>query len=164
MLNRKTQYALRALEYLALQEGKKHVLISDIAAARDIPLKFLENILLELRHEGILLSKKGKGGGYGFRIPAKQIPIARIIRIMDGPIAMLPCASLYYYERCSHCDENNCGLHDLMVSVRDANLRILEHTTLADLAAGKTKKPRLATAKPKAGKAATAKASPRKRS
>jgi len=164
VLNRKTQYALHALEYLALQEGKTHVLISDIAEARDIPLKFLENILLELRYEGILLSKKGKGGGYGFRIPPKEIPIARIIRIMDGPIAMLGCASLYFYERCSHCNENNCGLHDLMVSVRDANLRILERTTLADLAAGKTKKSRERAAKPSTGKAVAAKSVRQKRS
>ncbi len=142
MLNRKTQYALRALEYLALREGKGPVLISEVSEARNIPLKFLENILLELRNEGILVSKKGKGGGYGFQTPPREIPIARIIRIMDGPIAMLPCASLYFYERCSQCDESDCGLHDLMVSVRDANLRILENTTLADLAAGKTKLPR----------------------
>ena len=142
MLNRKTQYALRALEFLAQQEGKGPVLISEISEARNIPLKFLENILLELRKEGILASKKGKGGGYGFLKPPGEIPIARIIRIMDGPIAMLPCASLYFYERCSHCDESDCGLHDLMVAVRDANLRILEGTTLADLASGKTKLPR----------------------
>jgi len=148
VLNRKTQYALRALEYLAKREAQGHILISEIAEARNIPLKFLENILLELRHEGILLSKKGKGGGYGFRIPPDQIAIARIIRIMDGPIAMLPCASLYFYERCSQCDESDCGLHDLMVSVRDANLRILENTTLADLAAGKTKLPKPPDAHP----------------
>lgn len=142
MLNRKTQYALRALEYLALHEGKGPVLISEISEERNIPLKFLENILLELRKEGILASKKGKGGGYGFLIPPSEIPIARIIRIMDGPIAMLPCASLYFYERCSQCDESDCGLHDLMVAVRDANLRILEGTTLADLASGRTKLPK----------------------
>lgn len=148
MLNRKTQYALRALEFLAQRAGKGPVLISEISVARDIPLKFLENILLELRKEGILASKKGKGGGYGFLIPPGEIPIARIIRIMDGPIAMLPCASLYFYERCSHCDESDCGLHDLMVTVRDASLRILEGTSLADLASGRTKLPRASAVLP----------------
>jgi Rrf2 family protein len=134
MLNKKTQYAFRALEYMARSNSKGPVLIQEIADAKKIPLKFLENILLELRKEGILESKKGKGGGYLFHIPPNKIPLARIIRVMDGPIAMLPCVSLYFYERCSQCDEHNCGLHDIMINVRDANLRILENKTVADLA------------------------------
>jgi Rrf2 family protein len=134
MLNKKTQYAFRALEYMARRNSKGPVLIQEIADAKKIPLKFLENILLELRKEGILESKKGKGGGYLFHIPPNKIQLARIIRVMDGPIAMLPCVSLYFYERCSQCDEHNCGLHDIMINVRDANLRILENKTVADLA------------------------------
>jgi Rrf2 family protein len=133
MLNKKTQYAINALIFLAEHEPYTPVLISDIASKKKIPLKFLENILLELKKEGILESKKGKGGGYFLKIPANKIPIADIIRKIDGPIAMLPCASLYFYERCQNCDEQNCGLHDIMIEVRDANLKILENKTVADL-------------------------------
>jgi Rrf2 family protein len=108
-------------------------LISEIAERKHIPLKFLENILLELKKEGILDSKKGKGGGYFLKLAPSKIPLARIIRKIDGPIAMLPCVSLYFYERCADCDEHNCGLHDVMILVRDANLKILEKKTVADL-------------------------------
>jgi Rrf2 family protein len=133
MLNKKTQYAFQALMYLAENQDKGPVLIAEIAAAKKIPLKFLENILLELRKAGILESKKGKGGGYFLNLPPSKIRLADIIRKIDGPIAMLPCASLYFYERCSNCDEKNCGLHDTMIEVRDATLKILEGKTVADL-------------------------------
>lgn len=133
MLNKKTQYAIKALIYLAELQDKGPVLIADISKKKKIPLKFLENILLELKKEGILASKKGKGGGYFLNVPASKVPLADIIRKIDGPIAMLPCASLYFYERCKNCDEKNCGLHDIMIQVRDANLKILENKTIADL-------------------------------
>ena len=133
MLNKKTQYAFQALMHLAEQKDKGPVLIADIAKKKKIPLKFLENILLELRKAGILESKKGKGGGYFLKVAPNKIKLADIIRKIDGPIAMLPCASLYFYERCKNCDEKNCGLHDTMVQVRDANLKILETKTVADL-------------------------------
>jgi Rrf2 family protein len=133
MLNKKTQYAFQALMYLAENQDKGPVLIAEIAATKRIPLKFLENILLELRKAGILESKKGKGGGYFLNLPPSKIRLADIIRKIDGPIAMLPCASLYFYERCSNCDEKNCGLHDTMIEVRDATLKILEGKTVADL-------------------------------
>ena len=110
------------------------MLISEIAKKKKIPLKFLENILLEMKKDGVLDSKKGKGGGYYLKLPANKIPLARIIRKIDGPIAMLPCVSLYFYERCKNCDENHCGLHDTMILVRDATLKILEKKTVADLA------------------------------
>jgi Rrf2 family protein len=134
MLNKKTQYAFKALMYLAEQSDKGPVLISEIAKKKKIPLKFLENILLEMKKDGVLDSKKGKGGGYYLKLPANKIPLARIIRKIDGPIAMLPCVSLYFYERCKNCDENHCGLHDTMILVRDATLKILEKKTVADLA------------------------------
>jgi Rrf2 family protein len=133
VLNKKTQYALQALQYLAEHQEQGPVLISEISQAKKIPLKFLENILLELKKEGILASKKGKGGGYLLAMPPDKIPLARIIRLIHGPIAMLPCVSLYFYERCANCDEDNCGLHDTMIQVRDATLRILEGKTVADL-------------------------------
>ena len=134
MLSKRSQYALKALSYLAEKYQKGPVLISEIARKKKIPLKFLENILLELKIMGVVDSKKGKGGGYFFRLPPRDVPLARIVRLIDGPIAMLPCVSLYFYERCRNCDEKQCGLHDMMILVRDANLRILERKTVADLA------------------------------
>jgi Rrf2 family protein len=133
MLNKKTQYALKALMYLAEHKDEGPVLISEISVKKKIPLKFLENILLELKKDGILESKKGKGGGYYLSKAPNKIPLARIIRLIHGPIAMLPCVSLYFYERCRNCDEKHCGLHDIMIDVRDANLKILEKKTVADL-------------------------------
>lgn len=134
MLSKKTQYAFKALMYLAQQEEKTPVLIAEIAKKKKIPLKFLENILLELKKAGILDSKKGKGGGYYFAVPPSQVPVAKVIRMLDGPIALLPCVSLNFYERCKNCDEKSCGLHDMMVNVRDATLKVLEKRSLADMA------------------------------
>jgi Rrf2 family protein len=119
---------------MAEKPGGEPTLIAEIAEKRSIPLKFLENILLELKKSDILDSKKGKGGGYFFRVDPKDIPLAKVIRLIDGPIAMLPCVSLYFYERCKNCDEVRCGLHDTMIEVRDATLRILENKTVADIA------------------------------
>ncbi len=133
MLSKKTQYAFQALSYLAQQSDKAPVLISEIAKKKKIPLKFLENILLLLRKDGVLESKKGKGGGYFFKLKPKQITLARVIRLLDGPIAPLSCVSLHFYERCRNCDEKHCGLHDMMIKVRDANLKILEKKNIADL-------------------------------
>jgi len=110
------------------------VLISEIAKKKKIPLKFLENILLELKSIDVVESKKGKGGGYFLKKDPKKIRVADIIRKVNGPIAMLPCVSLYFYERCKNCDEKNCALHDMMIEVRDATLNILEKRTLVDLA------------------------------
>lgn len=133
MLSKKTQYAFRALEVLVGKYEQGPVLISEISRKKKIPLKFLENILLELKKDGILESKKGKGGGYFLVHKPSKIPVARVIRVVDGPIAMLPCVSLYFYEKCKNCDEKHCGLHDIMIDVRDAQLAILEKKTLADL-------------------------------
>lgn len=133
MLSRKSQYAFKALTYLAARYDEGPVLISEIARKKKIPLKFLENILLELKKAGILDSKKGKGGGYFLKKTPTKVTVASVIRLLNGPIAMLPCVSLYFYERCKNCDEKNCGLHDMMVEVRDASLNILEKRTLQDL-------------------------------
>jgi Rrf2 family protein len=137
MLSNKTQYAFRALTYLVDKYDQGPVLISDIARKKRIPLKFLENILLELKKAGILESKKGKGGGYYIKQDPSKTSIAAVVRIVNGPIAMLPCVSLYFYQRCKNCDEKNCGLHDVMEKVRDATLNILEKRTLEDLASGR---------------------------
>lgn len=137
MLSQKAQYAFRALTHLVNHYQQGPVLISEIAEKKHIPLKFLENILLELKHAGILESKKGKGGGYYLKNSPVKITIASVMRVVDGPIAMLPCVSLYFYQKCKNCDEHNCGLHNIMEEVRDASLHILETKTLASLAEGK---------------------------
>ena len=137
MLSKKSQYAFKALAYLAERYEKGPVLIADIARKKRIPLKFLENILLELKKEGILSSKKGKGGGYFLQKDPSKIKMATIIRLVNGPIAMLPCVSLYFYQRCSNCNEKQCYLHDMMVEVRDATLNILENRTIRDLIAAR---------------------------
>lgn len=133
MLSKKSQYAFKALTYLAVKYNEGPVLISEIARKKKIPLKFLENILLELKKADILDSKKGKGGGYFLKKSPDKVKMATVIRLINGPIAMLPCVSLYFYERCKNCDEKHCGLHDIMVEVRDATLNIVENRTLKDL-------------------------------
>jgi Rrf2 family protein len=134
MLSKKTQYAFQALMYLAQQEPNEPVLIAEIAKKKKIPLKFLENILLELKNAGILESKKGKGGGYYFKEASKKVKLSAVMRLLDGPIALLPCVSLNFYERCKNCDEKSCGLNEVMSSVRDSALKILEKKTVADIA------------------------------
>lgn len=133
MLSKKSQYAFKALNYLTEKYNEGPVLISEISRKKKIPLKFLENILLELKKADILDSKKGKGGGYFLKKSPEKIKVATIIRLVNGPIAMLPCVSLYFYERCKNCNEKHCGLHDLMIQVRDATLNIVENRTLRDL-------------------------------
>lgn len=133
MLSKKSQYAFKALSYLAARYNQGPILISEIAKKKKIPLKFLENILLELKKADILDSKKGKGGGYFLKKSPEKVKMATVIRLINGPIAMLPCVSLYFYERCKNCDEKHCGLHDMMLEVRDATLNIVENRTLKDL-------------------------------
>ncbi len=133
MLSKKTQYAFKALIYLSEHVDEGPVLISEISEKKNIPLKFLENILLELRKAGILESKKGKGGGYYFAVDPRKVTLATIMRLLDGPIALLPCVSLNFYEKCKDCDEKICGLNRMMIQVRDATLTLLESKTLADL-------------------------------
>lgn len=133
MLSKKTQYAFKALIYLAQKRDNEPVLIAEISQQRNIPLKFLENILLELKKHHILDSKKGKGGGYYLAKSPEKIFLADILRLVDGPIALLPCVSLHFYKQCGECDEHHCGLHRIMIEVRDANLAILENKTVADI-------------------------------
>ncbi len=136
MLSKKTQYGLKALGYLAEKYGEGPVLIADIAHEKKIPLKFLETILLLLKQNNILESKKGKGGGYYLLAAPNKTSIAKAIRIIDGPIALLPCVSINFYEKCADCDEKNCGLKKIMEIVRDATLKILEKKNLSHLADG----------------------------
>lgn len=133
MLSKKSQYAFKALTYLSEKFNEGPVLISEIAAKKKIPIKFLESILLELKKADILDSKKGKGGGYFLKQKPEKVKVSTVIRLINGPIAMLPCVSLYFYERCKNCNEKHCGLHDMMIEVRDATLNIVENRTLKDL-------------------------------
>jgi len=113
-------------------------LIADIAAEENIPRKFLELILLDLRKNGILESRKGKGGGYLLAKPASEVSFGRVIRLMDGPLAPLPCVSETAYRRCDECaDEHTCEIRLVMKMVRDQTARILDGTTLADALDGK---------------------------
>jgi Rrf2 family protein len=134
MLSKKTQYAFKALMYLAQKKDEGPVLIAEISKKKKIPLKFLENILLELKKAGMLDSKKGKGGGYFFKQEPAKIPLTQVLRLIEGPIALLPCVSLNFYEKCKNCDEKKCGLNEVMIEVRDASLSVLENRTVADIA------------------------------
>ena len=110
------------------------MLISQIAEHTQIPRKFLEAILLELKKGGVLTSKMGKGGGYSLLKKPEDVPLGEVIRKFNGPIALIPCASLNYYEPCSQCpDEEACGLHAVMVEVRDKALAVLMTKSLADI-------------------------------
>ena len=134
MLSKKTKYAIKALVHLAKREDRMPVPISSISKAENISQKFLESILLTLRKNGILGSKKGKGGGYYLLKNPEDISMASIMRLLEGPIAMVPCVSLNFYEKCDDCpDEDRCAVHIVMLKVRDNTLEILKHTTLADL-------------------------------
>lgn len=137
MLSKKTKYGLKALSYLAKQKTNEPILISEISESENISKKFLESILLTLKKNGILASKKGKGGGYYLMKKPNEIKISTLIRILEGPIAMLPCVSLNYYEKCDDCiSEDRCSLNRLMVEVRDNTLKILENKTLEDFHCG----------------------------
>ena len=133
----KAKYGLRAMASLARDYGRGPLLIADIAEKERIPRKFLELILLDLKKKGFVQSKKGKGGGYYLnRLPA-TISVDQLIRALDGPLALLPCVSQMAYERCAECpDEETCGIRRVFKDVREATIRVLERTTLADLMAG----------------------------
>ena len=134
MLSKKCKYALKALEYIAKKGDVHPILISEISEAQNIPKKFLEAILLELKKDGILQSRKGKNGGYFLRQNAKEINIGHIIRLIDGPIALIPCVSYKFYEPCAECvDEVICGLRNVVQEVREATNLILSKVTLADM-------------------------------
>ena len=134
MLSKKAKYALRAVLALAKEHGHGPVLIAELAERERIPKKFLELILLDLKNEGLLQSKKGKGGGYALGKAPDKITVGQIIRALDGPIAPIPCVSQTAYVKCEECpDEMTCGIRLVMKEVRDATARIVDHTSLADV-------------------------------
>lgn len=135
MLPKKTKYAIKALLALTKQYGEPRPLsIADIAEQENIPRKFLEAIMLELRKQHLVASKMGPTGGYYLVKHPEEIMLSHVIRSMDGPIALLPCASLNFYEKCDECtDEDTCGLRDIAIEVRDATIKILSKTSLTDV-------------------------------
>ncbi|MES2388375.1 MAG: Rrf2 family transcriptional regulator [Bacteroidota bacterium] len=134
MLSKKTKYALNALLHLARKPEAGPCLTAEIAAAERIPQKFLENILLTLRNAGILQSRKGRGGGYSLLKQPSEVPLADVMRLFQGPIAMIKCVSRNYYERCEECrDEQVCGIRNVMQEVHAHTLMVLENTTLQQL-------------------------------
>ena len=135
MLPKKTKYAIKALVALAkVYYDKKPLRISKISETEKIPRKFLEAILLELRHHGYVGSKMGVTGGYYLTKHPEEIMLSHIIRSTGGPIALLPCVSLNFYEKCDECpSEETCSLHDVVLEVREASLKILSKTRLTDL-------------------------------
>lgn len=135
MLTMKTKYALKALAVLANAPEGEPVLIATISEKEDIPLKFLQLILRELRQHNVLRSRKGPGGGYLLNKPAESLSLSALIRILDGPIAPVPCLSKTAYQRCEGCrSEESCGIRLVLRDVHEATLRVLDTTTLADLA------------------------------
>jgi len=134
MISQKSKYALKALTVLAKEYGKAPVQIVDIAEKEQISRNFLELILLELKNQGILHSRKGRRGGYSLARPPQSISVGLVLRMTGGPLAMLPCVSKTAYRRCEECDdERACGIRMVMKEVRDATAKILDATSLADL-------------------------------
>jgi Rrf2 family protein len=133
-ISKRTQYGLKALVALGRQHGAGPVLISTLASEENIPLKFLEGILLDLKGHGLLDSKRGKNGGYLLRRSPSSITIGSVIRAMEGPLAPLPCASETAFRPCEECDDvESCGTRIIMRQVRDAIAGVLDQATLADV-------------------------------
>jgi Rrf2 family protein len=145
-LSRRSEYGLRALVDLVRSEGAMQstdhphphpapVALATLAQRNNLPPKFLEQIMSTLKRGGVVRTTLGAHGGYGLAMDPGSVTIGRVIRLLDGALAPLPCVSLRYYERCSCPDESTCSLRDVMLDVRDVMLDILDRETLADLAA-----------------------------
>ena len=134
MLSKRSKYAIKALLALADHERGEPVRIADLAQEEQIPPKFLELILLGLKNQGILQSRKGKGGGYLLARDPADIYLGQIVRMFDGPLAPVPCASQTAYVACADCpNEAVCGVHLAMKAVRDATAKVLDGTSIAAL-------------------------------
>jgi Rrf2 family protein len=139
MLSKKCKYAIHALVHMAKDPAEKY-LIKDISETCNIPKKFLEAILLDMKRAGILGSKQGKGGGYFLRRNIAEVNLAEIVRLFDGAIAAVPCASFKYYEACQECeDEETCTIRHAFLAVRNATVEMLKADTLEDLIKNETR-------------------------
>ncbi len=142
MLSQKAKYALRALLALAERPTDQVMLIAEIAERDHIPKKFLEQILLDLKHHGLVQSRRGRGGGYTLLKSADEISIGQVVRIIDGPMAPLPCLSRVAYRRCNDCpDESRCALRKVFAESHAATVAVLDRTTLADALTGNAAEP-----------------------
>ncbi|HTL47563.1 MAG TPA: Rrf2 family transcriptional regulator [Verrucomicrobiae bacterium] len=135
MITKKTKYAIKALLMLAGSSGaEKPMLISELARKERLPKKFLELILLELKKSGILGSKKGKGGGYFLAKEPASIKLGTVMRILEGPLAPLPCLSRTAYRKCEECvDEQTCPIRAVMKDIHEANIAVLDGTSLQNM-------------------------------
>lgn len=135
MLAQKTRYALRSLLYLVERGGETPVQLADIAATQQIPPKYLELIMLDLKRAGMVRSIRGPKGGYALARDPASISFGEIVRVMEGPIALVPCASVNFYSRCGDChDEATCAIRRAFALVRDQSSAILEGISLAEAA------------------------------
>lgn len=141
-LSKKGEYALRALIDLGIasEVGRELVQVSELSDKQQIPIKFLEQIMLQLKEAGLIESQRGKFGGYRLAKPAQKIPIGDVVRYIDGPLAPIGCVSQTAYEKCSCPDEDHCGLRMLMLDVRNAIAGILDRYSLADVVDVTTRK------------------------
>lgn len=152
MLTKKGKYGLKALVDLARLDPGSTAFIVDIAKRNTIPKKFLDAILLDLRKAGILRSKKGPGGGYALARPASEIRIGHVVRVLDGPLAPIRCASRTAFEPCEDClDPAACAVRRSMTKVRDAIADVLDTMTLADMVAAASDDEETAKAGPPSG-------------
>ena len=134
-LSRRSEYGLRALVDLVHNGDSGPVPLGALAKRNNLPPKFLEQIMATLKHGGVVRTTLGAHGGYALAADAGRVSIGRVVRLLDGALAPLPCVSLRYYSRCSCPDEATCPLRDVMIDVRDAMLEILDKETLAEMAA-----------------------------
>jgi Rrf2 family protein len=134
-LSKRGEYALRSLINLgiAAKVGRSLVRVTELAKAEDLPIKFLEQVMQQLREAGFVESERGKHGGYRLAKPADKIHVGEIVRLIDGPLAPIGCVSQTAYEPCNCPDEKHCGLRMLMLDVRNAIAAILDRYTLADV-------------------------------
>lgn len=134
-LTRKGEYALRSLIKLGIAQdlGHSHLSVSELARSEQLPLKFLEQVLFALRGGGLIDTKRGKYGGYFLAKPMAEVKIGDVVRLIDGKLAPISCASLTAYDKCSCPDEDHCGLRMLMIDVRNAISNILDRYTLANV-------------------------------
>lgn len=133
-MSKKCKYAIKALMRLAKNYNQGHLQTADIAEKEHIPKKFLEQILLDLKHARMVGSKQGSGGGYFLIKNPKEISVADVYRLFDGAIALLPCVSINFYEKCEDCtDEKECGLQREFIKIREGARKVMSKTTIASL-------------------------------
>lgn len=133
MLTNKGKYGLKAMIHLSGMDAGEVAVVSEIAVRNAIPKKFLDAILSELRNAGFVQSRKGKFGGYALAQPAEEIMVGHVVRVLDGPLAPIPCASKTRYQPCADCDVETCQIRQMMLEVRNAVAEVMDNTSLIQL-------------------------------